>query len=446
MAAHGAGHADGTRGDAAARRRSRCCRGRYRHCRAAMERLGRVAAALRPTDAVASTDESKVVDGLADVIASGRRQHSSTPPPAAAAPVSPTDRLAGPDAYSKWDPEVEGKEYYGEEWRRRNWAGNVQWEQDLLEPQSLAELCDIVKESSFVRVVGRGHSFVPVCKARAAPRSAAISLNKMDRVLDIDCEAMTVTVEGGITYRRLYEVLDAAPESVALANVQSHPGVTVAGTLSTGTHGSAGIDPETGRATLGAQSSLCRSVLMVMDDGTTKRWTRGDADWGAVVVSLGCLGVMAEVTLDLVPDHDFDMVTYTDLSCDHLIKHWRTVANQYQQIQVNGRWWGAPGSAAPPMMWVHLRQKVERGSPPKSKKDYPQTFCGQGQIAEVRRHRASELFGTSEAQMRELQFEYFVPLEHAEAAMQATREVSKDWHLPVETDPEGRPLANYTDV
>ena len=322
----------------------------------------------------------------------------------------------------------------------------MQWEQDLLEPQSLAELCDIVKESSFVRVVGRGHSFVPVCKARAAPRSATISLNKMNRVLDIDSEAMTVTVEGGITYRRLYEVLDAAPESVALANVQSHPGVTVAGTLSTGTHGSAGIDPETGRATLGAQSSLCRSVLMVMDDGTTKRWTRGDADWGAVVVSLGCLGVMAEVTLDLVPDHDFDMVTYTDLSCDHLIKHWRTVANQYQQIQVNGRWWGAPGSAAPPMMWVHLRQKVERGSPPKSKKDYPQTFCGQGQIAEVRRHRASELFGTSEAQMRELQFEYFVPLEHAEAAMQATREVSKDWHLPVETDPEGRPLANYTDI
>ena len=75
----------------------------------------------------------------------------------------------------------------------------MQWEQDLLEPQSLAELCDIVKESSFVRVVGRGHSFVPVCKARAAPRSATISLNKMNRVLDIDSEAMTVTIEGGIT-------------------------------------------------------------------------------------------------------------------------------------------------------------------------------------------------------------------------------------------------------
>ena len=34
-----------------------------------MERLGRVAAALRP--AASTTDESKVVDGLADVIASG---------------------------------------------------------------------------------------------------------------------------------------------------------------------------------------------------------------------------------------------------------------------------------------------------------------------------------------------------------------------------------------
>eukprot|EP01047_Picozoa_sp_COSAG01_P048206 COSAG01_NODE_4675_length_4825_cov_7.495768_5_plen_79_part_00 len=44
--------------------------------------------------------------------------------------------------------------------------------------------------------------------------------------------------------------------------------------------------------------------------------------------------------------------------------------------------------------------------------------------------------------MQELQFEFFVPLEHAEAAMQATYDVTKDWHLPVKCDPDGRPFAN----
>ena len=42
--------------------------------------------------------------------------------------------------------------------------------------------------------------------------------------------------------------------------------------------------------------------------------------------------------------------------------------------------------------------------------------------------------------------QFFVPLEHAEAAMAATAEVSKDWHLPPKCDPEGRPFANYTDI
>ena len=64
----------------------------------------------------------------------------------------------------------------------------------------------------------------------------------------------------------------------------------------------------------------------------------------------------------------------------------------------------------------------------------------------TRTHRAHQLFGTDERQMQELQFEFFVPLEHAEAAMEATWAVTKDWHLPPASDPDGRPFANYTDI
>ena len=49
---------------------------------------------------------------------------------------------------------------------------------------------------------------------------------------------------------------------------------------------------------------------MVLADGSTRRFTKGDVDWHAAIVNLGCIGVMAEITLDLVPDHDYELVMY----------------------------------------------------------------------------------------------------------------------------------------
>ena len=102
----------------------------------------------------------------------------------------------------------------------------------------------------------------------------------------------------------------------------------------------AAINPETGRAWLGGQASLARSCLMVLADGSTKRYTKGDPEWGAVIVNLGCIGVMAEITLDLVPDHDYELIVYRNIPCDHMITHWREMAEscggpgQVSQIQV----------------------------------------------------------------------------------------------------------------
>jgi FAD/FMN-containing dehydrogenase len=201
-------------------------------------------------------------------------------------------------------------------WRERNWAGNVWWPaaaagQQLVEPASLEELCEVVKNADAVRVLGRGHSFVPLCPVEEG--GVMISLNQMSAVLELDETNMTVTVEGGITYSQLVGYLSSEERPYSLANVQSHPGFTVAGTLATASHGSSALDPASGRAWLGGQASLARSCLMVLADGTTRRFSPGDAAWHAAIVNLGCLGVMAEVTLDLVPDHDYELVMYRRL-------------------------------------------------------------------------------------------------------------------------------------
>lgn len=135
---------------------------------------------------------------------------------------------------------IEAKVYSS--WREQNWSGNVLWGAHgpaMAEPESLEELCEVVRTASNIRVVGRGHSFVPICEV-TDDAGTMISLSKMCAVLDLDEENLTVTVEGGISYSQLCGYLSSDSRPFALANVQSHPSFTVAGTLSTDSHGSSG--------------------------------------------------------------------------------------------------------------------------------------------------------------------------------------------------------------
>ena len=112
------------------------------------------------------------------------------------------------------------------------------------------------------------------------------------------------------------------------------------------------------------------------------RFTKDDAEWGAVIVNIGCIGVMAEITLDLVPDHDYELTMYRNIPCAHLIKHWREMAEscggpgQVSQIQVLGNWWGPQAS-----MSVACRRLVPPHSPQITNDDCEPTFFG-----EVRAH------------------------------------------------------------
>jgi hypothetical protein len=185
------------------------------------------------------------------------------------------------------------------------------------------------------------------------------------------------------------------------------------GTLTTASHGSSGIDPKTGRAWLGGQPSLAHAVQYVLADGSTRRFTKDDPEWGAVVVNLGCIGVISAITLDLVPDHDWVLTMYRNIPPQHLIEHWREMAEncgaegQVSQIQVLGSWWGPNAS-----MSVACRKLVPAHSEPVDTSTLEPTFFGKGELGKdaegfyrTRTHRAHQLFGTDERQMQELQFE-----------------------------------------
>ena len=78
-----------------------------------------------------------------------------------------------------------------------NWAGNVVWREPLtVSPESVAELRAVVREAEGnVRVIGRSHSFTPMCDTDGT----LINMAKMSGIIDLDETTGRVTVEGGIT-------------------------------------------------------------------------------------------------------------------------------------------------------------------------------------------------------------------------------------------------------
>jgi L-gulonolactone oxidase len=180
------------------------------------------------------------------------------------------------------------------EWR--NWAGDQRCEPAAIErPGSLDELQAVVKRAAErgqrVRAAGSGHSFTEI----ALTDGVLARLERLDRVLDVDRDASRVTVEGGIVLGDLNRRLDAL--GLALENLGDIDRQTLAGSISTGTHGT-GI----GRPSISAQ---VEAVELVTADGELRMIDGGD-ELEAARIGLGALGLVYSVTMRTVPAFTLD--------------------------------------------------------------------------------------------------------------------------------------------
>ena len=90
-------------------------------------------------------------------------------------------------------------------------------------------------------------------------------------------------------YGELVETLN--DEGLALHNMASLPHITVAGSISTATHGS-GVRH-------GNLSTAVAGLELVTSSGEVVRVSRGDPDFDGIVVGLGALAVITRVTLEV---------------------------------------------------------------------------------------------------------------------------------------------------
>jgi L-gulono-1,4-lactone dehydrogenase len=180
----------------------------------------------------------------------------------------------------------------GASWR--NWAGDQACTPELVErPGSIEELSATIDRAAGagrrVRVVGSGHSFSDI----ALTDGVQIRLDRLDRVLDVDRQSGLVRVQAGITIRELSARL--VEHGLAMENLGDIDVQTLAGAISTATHGTG--------ARLRNISSQVVELTLVLADGSLLRCSQSrDPDtFRAAQVSLGVLGVIAEVTLRAVP-------------------------------------------------------------------------------------------------------------------------------------------------
>jgi L-gulono-1,4-lactone dehydrogenase len=135
-----------------------------------------------------------------------------------------------------------------------------------------------------VKVAGSGHSFTDI----ACTDGVMVDPSRMNRLLRV--EGNEVAVEAGITLRELGPAL--AERGLALENQGDVDAQTVAGAISTATHGTGGR--------FGNISSQVVGLRLVTAAGEVLDLRAGD-DLLAARVSLGALGAISAVTLRCVP-------------------------------------------------------------------------------------------------------------------------------------------------
>ena len=173
----------------------------------------------------------------------------------------------------------------------RNWSGSVRARpRSVHYPETEAELRTVVERAEgTLRVAGAGHSFPPVARSD----ETLVSLERYTGLVDVDAGAGRVTVRAGTPLWALTDAL--AEHGLMLENMGDIDDQSVAGALSTGTHGT-GTD-------FGVMATQAAGMRLVTADGGLLELESGEDRFPFAQVSLGSLGVLSTVTLDVVPDY-----------------------------------------------------------------------------------------------------------------------------------------------
>jgi len=323
---------------------------------------------------------------------------------------------------------------------RTNWAKNLAYGADrIVVPTTVAETQEAVRSARKVRALGSRHCFNDI----ADTTGTHIWLGRLNRVLTLDRAKSQVVVEGGIRYGELGPYLHE--HGYALHNTASLPHISVAGAVATATHGS---------GALGNLATAVAAIELIDADGDLVSLAR-DKDGGSfagAIVNLGALGVVTKLTLDLQPAFTVRQDVFLELPVATLQAHFDEIMGSGYSVSVFTDWQGD----AAEQVWIKTAVKpgdsfaardsffgarpATRNIHPLERLDALHCTAQMGVVGPWYDRLPHFRMGFTPASGDELQVEYFVPAEHAAAAIGALHRCS-DMIAPIIVMGEIRTIA-----
>lgn len=208
-----------------------------------------------------------------------------------------------------------------------NWAGNLIYSTSCLhEASSVEEIRALLQSQEKVKILGSRHSFNFI----ADSFHNLLSLKALHGNVTIDETARTVTVDAGTTYGELCPFLDQ--KGFALHNLGSLPHISIAGAISTATHGS-------GEKNGNLATSVCALELLTAEGELVNLSRQKDEEsFRGAVVGLGALGVITRITLDLQPAFSMRQYVYENLPLAQLVENFDAIMSCAYSVSLFTDW------------------------------------------------------------------------------------------------------------
>jgi alditol oxidase len=308
----------------------------------------------------------------------------------------------------------------------KNWAGNLTYStNNVFYPKTVSEVQTLVKKCGHLRGLGTRHCFNSI----ADSKYNLISSNNLNNILFLNTEDNTLTVEGGIKYGELSPWLDK--KGFALHNLASLPHISVAGSISTATHGS-GVKN-------GNLSSAVKGLEIVIADGSLVKLSKekDGETFNAAVVGLGALGIITRVTLAVQPTYTMRQQVFLKLPLSQLKDHFTEIVSAGYSVSLFTDW----QSESINEVWIKDKVNPEidyhgmeefYGAKAASKDLHPiielsaENCTPQMGVPGPWYERLPHFkMGFTPSSGKELQSEYFIPRQHAVEAILAIQQLGK---------------------
>ena len=196
----------------------------------------------------------------------------------------------------------------------RNWGRTFSADPVSVEtPESVDELRELVAAHRGTGIglksVGAGHSFSAV----AQPDGTQLRLDRFAGLLRVDLASGRVRFGAGTRLFRVAPLL--APFGLALPNMGDIDRQTIAGAISTGTHGTGLAHPSIGANVTAVQMVTGRGEVLEISEHSNP------ALLPAVRLGLGALGVITEVEIQCVPSFTLEALEAAE-PLDRVLQEW----------------------------------------------------------------------------------------------------------------------------